>query len=386
MAAQDVKDRTRAPEAGAPEMGELLAEAWSSGVLVLPQRDEGSPVRLPGLHKSVLPPSLTGPAEVSLEGMGEHFAAWRVSPHQNAPLIVRIPHVDLAELPWGLEHEIAALFLSPSGVGPEPIAVETGSAGSPIGRPYVVTSCMPGRALPPSAWTEEHLRAHARLLAALHMVPAPGRGPVQMGKRPWRGIPRDAPSLLAEVEEAADTWRTDRRDLLKEHRLKPLLKAAIAQVAAVEPQIRALDGFVLAHGDLCATNILWASGSAPLPSPRYIDFEWAQGDDPARDLAIIGGRAHAGPWYVPMDEVQVDGFVGAYVEERRRLAAERGLPDGVPESASDIGALRDRMRAWTAYERTGMLVHLASRARESALHRDAFGQLRETLAVELGVP
>src|SRR5699024_7581635 len=42
-----------------PAMGELLAEAWRAGTLVLPLRDETSPVRLPGLHRSVLPSSLS---------------------------------------------------------------------------------------------------------------------------------------------------------------------------------------------------------------------------------------------------------------------------------------------------------------------------------------
>src|SRR5699024_7093633 len=86
--------------------------------------------------------------------------------------------------------------------------------------------------------------------------------------------------------------------LLAEHGLEPFLEAALTGVAGIEDQIASLEGFSLCHGDLCATNILWAGTDAASSDPRvqYIDFEWAQGDDPARDLAIIGGRVHGGPW------------------------------------------------------------------------------------------
>ena len=48
-------------------------------------------------------------------------------------------------------------------------------------------------------------------------------------------------------------------------------------------------------------------------------------------------------------------------------------------------ALRERMRAWTAYERTAMLVHVASRAATRASHRQVLPVLRGTLAAELGL-
>ncbi|MGY5766467.1 aminoglycoside phosphotransferase family protein [Brachybacterium sp. DNPG3] len=425
-AAPTVSAAPTIPDAASPRMGARLAEAWRTGTLLLPMQDAGSPVRLPGLHPSVLPPSLSGPAEVELAGIGEHFAAWTVAPLRNAPVIVRIPHTDAAAgEPQAFDHEIAALALAPAGVGPEAVAFQGDPARSPLGLPYVVTTHVPGQALAPQAWTPAHLRAHARLLALLHTVAAPGRGPARLGKQPWKDVPREH-SLLTEVEAAADSWRADHRELLAEHHLKPFLKAMVKRVKKVEPQIKDLDGFVLSHGDLCATNILWGpsadGGSAAVgahaadggntadtdPSVRYIDFEWAQADDPARDLAILGGSVHAGPWYVPMGEEHVAGFVAAYVDERHRLAADQGTAGEVPASVSDVAALRARMRAWTAYERTGMLVHLASRAAGapgagadgaadagrdgstpdgggSPMHRRAFAQLRRTLAVELGI-
>src|SRR5699024_7187226 len=102
--------------------------------------------------------------------------------------------------------------------------------------------------------------------------------------------------------------------------LEPILEATVSRVRAIERDIAQLDGFVLAHGDLCATNIMWdragIDATSEHPTVRYIDFEWAQGEDPARDLANIGGSVHGGPWYVPMDEEQISGVVDRYVRTR----------------------------------------------------------------------
>ena len=133
-----------------PAMGERIAEAWRRGTLVLPLRaDHSAPVRLPGLHRSALPPSLSGRARVALAGVGERFAAWRVTPQENAPVIVRIAHVAPEELHQDLAHEIAALTLIPPEVGPAPIAVHDEAATSPLGHPYVVTTAVPGVAAAP---------------------------------------------------------------------------------------------------------------------------------------------------------------------------------------------------------------------------------------------
>lgn len=372
-----------APDPVSAAMGERLQEAWRTGTLVLPMRDDHSPVRLPGLHKSVLPPSLSGRARVSLVGVGERFAAWRLTPQENASMIVRIPHVDPAELHQSLSHEIAALTLIPAEVGPDPIAFHDDAATSPIGHPYVVATDMPGSAAAPETWTPDHLAAHAEHLAHLHTVPAPRRGPVSLGEDPWAQLPSGPPSLLGEVEQLVEQWRQRHAAVIAEHHLEPFLEAALAAVAGIEPEIAAMadgGGFVLAHGDLCATNVLWSHPEAGDDQPvvRYIDFEWAQADDPARDLAIIGGPVHGGPWYVPMDEQQVAGFVDRYVRAR----AEHG---GVPPSVADVPALRRRMDAWTAYERTAMLVHVASRASTRVVHQRVLPRLRSTLAAFLGI-
>ncbi|MDN5900350.1 MAG: aminoglycoside phosphotransferase family protein [Brachybacterium sp.] len=344
-----------------PAMGELLVEAWGTGALAPPA-------------------ALSGPVRVGLAGVGERFAAWRVLPPQHAPMIVRIPHVAPDELHQGLDREIAALSVLPAGVGPQPIAVHAEARTSPLGHPYVVTTEVPGSAAAPRSWTEAHLRSHAEHLARLHTVTAPGRGPVSPGTEPWAAVPAGPSRLLPEVEGEIASWQALHGAAIREHGLSPLLEAALEAVAAVEGQIRQLDGFVLAHGDLCATNIMWdgRDEGTGLPRVQYIDFEWAQGDDSARDLASLGGAVHGGPWYVPMTEEQVTEFVGAYVRSR----SEHGQ---VPASVADIVSLRERMRAWTAYERTAMLVHVASRAATRASHRRVLPVLRGTLAEALGI-
>ncbi|AXK46472.1 phosphotransferase family protein [Brachybacterium saurashtrense] len=364
-----------------PAMGERLVEVWGRGALVLPLAEDSTPLPLPGLHPRTLPPSLSGRARASLAGVGERFAAWRVSPQENASVIVRIAHVAPEELHQDLRHEIAALTLLPAEIGPAPIAVHADAAASPLGHPCVVTTDVRGVAAVPETWTGAHLHAHARLLARLHAVPAPGRGPVSLGEDPWAAVPAGAPQLLPEVEAEVRSWRERHGALLAEHGLEPFLERALEEVAGIEAQIAALDAFALCHGDLCTTNILWDGMDPATGTPRvqYIDFEWAQGDDPARDLAILGGSVHGGPWYVPLDEPQVAAFVDAYLAARAELGE-------VPAAVADRTALRERMRAWTAYERTAMLVHVASRATTRASHRRVLPVLRATLAAELGLP
>src|SRR5690625_5876796 len=93
MSATRPEDHPARVDPRSEAMGELLAETWSSGMLVLPPRDDSSPVRLPGLHRSVLPSSLSGLARVALAGVGERFADWRVAPQLNAAGVVRVPLV-----------------------------------------------------------------------------------------------------------------------------------------------------------------------------------------------------------------------------------------------------------------------------------------------------
>lgn len=363
-------------------MGERILEAWHEGTLVLPLQHSGEPVQLPGQHRDApLPTALTGSAHVRQLGAGERFVAWLLEPEENAPLVVRIPHVAPGELTQALSREIAALTVIPAGVGPSAVAVHDQAEHSPLGLPYAVVSYLPGRVLAPSAWTPQHVLAHARRLAQLHTVLAPARGPVTPGPDPWSEVPPGGQDLLTEVEQLVSQWRDEHADVIARADLDPLLDAVLDRVAQIAPQVSALESVSLTHGDLCATNILWPqTPSAPeVPvGPVFIDFEWAQADDPARDLAILGGSVHGGPWYVPMTDDQVKAFVHEYARERAQLGP-------APDALVDPDALRERMRAWTAYERGAMLVHIAACVSEQGRHQQVLPVLRDTLARELGV-
>ncbi|WP_058235146.1 phosphotransferase [Devriesea agamarum] len=110
--------------------------------------------------------------------------------------------------------------------------------------------------------------------------------------------------------------------------------------------------------------------------PRYIDFEWARFDDVARDLAIIGGEVHGGPWYVPLSRDAVRFFVDAYAQEASRLR---------PTQSEEPETLLQRREGWEAYEKLAMLLHCSQRAdrENSELHAEAAGSLRTTLTRKL---
>lgn len=352
------------------EMAQRIHEAWRHGTLLLPLRDDEHPVQLPGLHKSVLPSGVSGEIDVELMGVGESFAAWRVSPADRQPLMIRIPWRNTDAYARSMAPEMAALTHVPGGIGPDPIAFHDDGEHSPLGAPYVATSHLPGHALGPEQWTTRHLLAHAEVLARLHQVTAAGRGPVTLGRDPWADATGGAESWIHEVDAVITGAQHEQPGLVERYGLARVLAAAHERCSAAADAFEQIGRYVLSHGDLCATNILWDGAL-----PRYIDFEWAMADDPARDLAIIGGEVHGGPWYVPMQPQQVDAFVGAY------LQSSADLGNAVPNEQ----ALRERMRAWTAYERTSMLIHVAACATDSARHAQVLPTLRSTLAAELGV-
>ncbi len=370
-----------------PEVGERILAAWADGSLVLPIQDSGTPVPLPGRHYSApLPEGLAGGASVDLIGIGERFVVWRLEPEDNAPLAVRIPHVPPQQRVQALQHEIAALTHMPRGLGPSPVSSHEDPATSPIGLAYVAVTFESGEPLAPESWNRTHLRIHAQRLARLHTVIAPGRGPIAVARDPWAEVPERPLSVLDEVDALLATWRRDHADVLSAHSLEPFLDAMRERVVDLDAQMRSVNAFCLVHGDLCATNILWrtvADGyGGTEPVPVFIDLEWAQADDPARDLSSIGGTIHGGPWYVPMDEDLQTAFVTAY------LKAREDLPMRLPSPGSPR-AVRERMLGWAAYERTAMLVHLAVHQDQDSPHRqmrrDALPLLRVSLAQEFGL-
>jgi aminoglycoside phosphotransferase (APT) family kinase protein len=398
-------------------MGDRIRAAWADGTLVLPLRDRAHPLHLAGTGKHTLLPGLGGEAQVHFLGTGETFAAWQLSPTAGPALTVRIPW----RTPFHpLRQEIAALALTPRDVGPDPVMIHEDPDESPLGVPYLVTTTVAGTMLPPERWTRAHLFAHARHLAVLHSVPAPGRGPAVLGADPWERTDRSPtssgpfsllPLFEADVEAAGGA-------VIDRFSLGPLLERVRRGLRRLEGAFSEIEGYVLCHGDLCATNIVWDTGpggSDPdsAPRPDYIDFEWAQADDPARDLAIIGGSVHAAPWYVPLGEGDVAAFLAEYLEARglvhrtgvraREVEGVEGAPTGDAPSTDgtpvvpDLAALRARRDGWEIYEKSAMLLHLAGRIAEEqdwdqgrdqdADHPSAqagsFAQLRSTLGARL---
>lgn len=348
---------------------------WTSGALLAPG-PEPAAIRRTG-----------GTAEVTRLGSGETFTAWHLLPPHGTDLTVRIPW---HEVTHPLRHEFAALLHAPPGVGPIPVACQEDPRRSPLGVSYLVTSTVAGRILPPRAWTREHLLAHARRLAMLHAVRAPGRGPVGLGTDRWADVEPGPMSLVRVLD--ADFQATDPR-IVARFDLGPLMAAAREFCAARDDAFGRIDGFVLSHGDLCATNVVWPEALPGEPAaapdthaaPGYIDFEWAQADDPARDLAIIGGAVHGGPWYVPMDDETIDAFIAEYAAAG---AAHAGVD---PHTPIDAAALRVRRDAWEVYEKTAMAAHLAgtiasdTSAGRAPRHTDAFEGIRAGLMRVLGI-
>lgn len=339
-----------------PDVGERILAAWRAGALV---------------PASAAP--VDSDADVRVSGTGESFVVWHVAPADGAQaLAVRIPWRTPAQLAQPLGADLPVLAHLPSDLGPHLLAAHLDAGSSPIGLPAIVTTFVPGEILAPEAWTREHLLAHARSLAALHRQPWPGRGRIGDATDPTAGLQRGPMSMLAEIDGAWAWWRRAEPEICARPDTAWAMDAARAVCAAAEPAFAEVTSFVLAHGDLCATNIVWA-GSAfeGTIRARYIDVEWAQADDRARDLAIIGGPVHVDPWYVPLDDADLEAFLQAY------LAGARALD---PRLDLDADALRIRRDAWVAYERTGMLLHVSRRAAQGdGQHQAVLPVLRERL-------
>lgn len=337
--------------AASPETGERILAAWREGALV----PRSGP---------------SGDATVTVSGRGESYVAWCLAPEDGDPLAVRVPWRGPEDLAQPIGREMAVLAQLEPGIGPAPVALHIDASTSPIGLPCVVTTFVPGRVLGPEEWTREQLLAHARTLALMHRRPWPGRGQIASGTDPAADLVRGPMSMLGEIDGAFTWWRENEPAVCADPANAALMAAARAVCEAAEPMFAQVTTFALAHGDLCATNIVVEDAPGG-PVPRYIDFEWAQCDDRARDVAIIGGPVHGGPWYVPLGAEALEAFLQEYVRAARELD---------PGLELDADALRVRRDAWIAYERTAMLLHVARRAAAAdPLHRSVLAPLRELL-------
>lgn len=275
------------------------------------------------------------PAGADLIGYGESYDAWRVGDGSPADVVVRVARRPVAELPMPLDQEAAAYELVPTGVGPALIAVDP--AGERFGGPCLVISYLPG--VPggdPTLWDARCLNNLASQLARLHASTSTGCGPVTLPQT------QRSPRLSAVVLHAqAQAWWVDNHGyLLERPEVAALLEPAAAYVAAREPAFAALTSFVFTHADLIAANVLVENGM-----PRFVDWEWAEFSDPARDLAYLGGAMPVRPFSVPLSAAQRERLVAAYLRAAGTTAY------------GDAAAITARIEAWELHERFFTWLH-----------------------------
>lgn len=175
------------------------------------------------------------------------------------------------------------------------------------------------------------LHALARRLAHLHHA-----GDRRGLTAPERNDPVDA------AEQARDWWRQN--EPVAASVLEPLWPAVRRYQQLAAP---AFEGIipVLRHGDPAAANLLVDEVGVV----RFVDWEWAQVGDPARDLAFIGGQISAEPWYAALTETQLRAQGAVYLEERARRSGERG---------EELGTVLERRRAHLLHETFFVAAHL----------------------------
>lgn len=289
--------------------------------------------------------------EATLLGRGESFEAWTLTTTSltSAPgaqgldtraVVLRTPHRGVAELPRPMAEEFAALRLAPAGLGPAPIHLQehdTRAADGTLTPAYMVTEWVPGQVRDLRGWGASALGAHARCLARLHERTWPTPGEVRTAET-------NPPATLRasqELRDGLDWWERHRPGVLDGSDLVRLVPRVERAVATTDADFDALTRYSLVHGDPCAPNILLTSRG-----PRYIDWEWARIGDPARDLAFIGGRVWAAPFYLPLTGAQVDGFLRAYLDA------------GGAGREPDPDALARRRDAWLLTEALLVAVYL----------------------------
>ncbi|MFT3887380.1 MAG: aminoglycoside phosphotransferase family protein [Arachnia sp.] len=321
--------------------GPLLLDALRSGAIAVPD---------PALRPD--------DARATLLGTGETYAAWLVTDGA-ASLVFRLARRRPADMPCPMADEFLAGPLIPEDIGSRPLAMDD-SADNPLRTPYIVATFVPGSLRDPLAWDAPLLRAHARRLAALHRPAYALAGPI--GREAGRL------DIVAEFDGGYSWWRGAHPDIAERAEAAGLARLIRRRLVDAAPAFAAID-YSFIHGDLVATNIVVDDAG----TPRYIDWEWARIGDVANDLALIGGRVTGGPWYVPMDDATVDGFLREYLAAREEQD---------PGAAEPLDQLRERRDAWELLERflTSMHFELQSRhAPNAAMYAQATADLRQGL-------
>ena len=277
-------------------------------------------------------------------GAGETYEAWRLDLAGSDPVVLRVVHRPVDTMPRPMQHEFAALQHVPADVGPRGLAMDD-TCDNPLGRPWMLATFTPGSEKPVAAWTDDDLARTAQQLARLHEPPVAVRGPVDSPAR----VPLD---IEAEFATGCRWWHDHHPEITTQPRFRTLRPRVAAFLQRHAGEFRRLDTFALIHSDLVATNVV-VDGTG---TPRFIDWEWGEYDDVAKDLALLGGTVHGGPWYVPMTSEQVERFVAAYASARGALTGIR----------PDETALLRRRDAWEVHERFQAAMHNAMRAADPA--------------------
>jgi aminoglycoside phosphotransferase (APT) family kinase protein len=275
--------------------------------------------------------------EIVLEplGRGESFTAHLLR-RGDRELVLRVPHKSLDELPQSLVAEHDLLRRIPAGLAAAPVDVHEPTAEDP--HAYAVTSRVPGRVLPAAAWADETLLAAlARSLAHLH----------HDGDR--SGLPVPArPDPVGGAELAHDWWVEKEPEAATA--LAPLWPAVRRHQELAAPAFAGIEP-VLLHGDPAAANLLVDDDGAV----RFVDWEWAQVGDPARDLAVIGGQIAAEPWYAALSDAQLRAQTEHYLAARARRGGAGQELRGLPARPEPV---LERRRAHLVHEAFFTAAHL----------------------------
>ncbi len=243
-----------------------------------------------------------------------------------------------------MSKEFAALPHLPDGIGPSAVLLEQ-AHDNPLGSPYMVCGYVSGRVFQPAEWNDGLLAAHARQMSRLHARAFDRCGDV--------GAPAEEQATYLSLTHLFATsltwWRETFPHVVDDPEVSRLLPRVEAFVAAAEPTFRRLERFTLIHGDLVVPNILVDDAG----TPRYVDWEWVEIGDPAKDLAYIGGYVPAPPWYLPLDRTRIRRLLESYL---------RYAPDTCDETLDSLATRRD---AWEVYERFFSSLHFRTRRNTS---------------------
>lgn len=277
-------------------------------------------------------------------GQGESYTVWRLDAGGSPPLVVRVTRRAPEDLPRPMSKEFAALPHLPDGIGPSAVLLEQ-ARDNPLGSPYMVCGYVSGRVRRPAEWNDGLLAAHARQMSRLHARAFDRCGDV--------GAPAEEQATYLSLTHLFATsltwWREAFPRVVDDPEVGRLLPRVEAFVAAAEPAFRRLERFTLIHGDLVVPNVLVDDAG----TPRYVDWEWVEIGDPAKDLAYIGGYVPAPPWYLPLDRTRIRRLLESYL---------RYAPDTCDETLDSLATRRD---AWEVYERFFSSLHFRTRRNTS---------------------